>query len=92
MASEEVNQCINPPLEEEKMNQLFAGLIYVDKKNEIMYTNLMGNFPVRSIDGYTVFFILYYWTTNAILATPIKDAIDERIVEAFKENIKHLAE
>ena len=40
MMSEEVKQCTNPPLEEEKMNQLFAGLVYVDKKDGMMYTNL----------------------------------------------------
>ena len=50
---------MNPPLEEEKMNQLFAGLAHLDKKDGIMYTDLTGNFPVRSIDGFTTFFILY---------------------------------
>ena len=57
-----------------------------------MYTDLTGNFLVRSIDGYTIFFILYDWTANAILATPIRDATDESMLAAFKENIEYLEE
>ena len=85
MVSEEVKKYINPPLEEEKMNQLFTGLIYVDKKDRIMYTDLTGNFPMRSIDAYITFFIFYDWTTNTIMATPIKGATDESVVEAIKK-------
>ena len=59
-------------------------MAYVDKKDGIMYTDLAGNFRVRSIDGYTAFFILYDWTTNAILATPIKGATDESMVVALQ--------
>ena len=87
-----VKECINPPLEKEKMNQLFASMAYIDKKEGIMYTDLTCNFPVRSIDGFAAFFILYDWTTNAILATAIKDATDESMVAAFKENIEYLEE
>ena len=56
MESIAVKQCINPPLEQEKMNQLFASMAYIDKKDGIMYTDLTGNFLVRSIKGYTDFF------------------------------------
>ena len=57
-----------------------------------MHTNLTGNFPVRSINEYTTFFILCDWTANTILATPIKDATDESMVEAFNKNVEDLAE
>ena len=40
----------------------------------------------------TQLFILYDWRTNAILATPIKDATDKSVVVAFKENIEYLSE
>ena len=39
-----------------------------------------------------LFFVMYDWTTKAILATPIKDATDESMMTAFKENIEYLAE
>ena len=87
-----VEQCCNPPLVEEKKNQLFGYMVHQDKKTGVMYTDLTGNFPVRSMDGFTCFFVLYDWTTNAILATPMKDAKDESMIKAFKENIEYLGE
>ena len=92
LESIEVNRCINPPLEQEKTNQLFVSLAYEDTQDDIIYTDLTGNFPVRSIDGYTTFFLLYDWTTNAVLETPIEDTTDESTVAEFKENIEYLAE
>ena len=35
-------------------------------------------------------FIIYDWTTNAILATPIKNMIEVTIVICHKTNIEHL--
>ena len=87
-----VEQCCNPPLEEEKRNQLFGFMIHQDKKTGIMHTNLTGNFPVRSIDGFTCFFVLYDWTTNAILAIPMKDTKDDSMIRASKENIEDLGD
>ena len=39
----------------------------------------------------TAMFIMYDWTTNAILATPIKEAKSETIVDCFKKNITYLS-
>ena len=39
----------------------------------------------------TAIFILCDWTTNAILATPIKDAKATTIVQAFKQNVEYLS-
>ena len=33
---------------------------------------------------------IHDWTTNAILATPMKDAKSETIVDCFKQNITYL--
>ena len=62
----------------------------MDKKDGIIYTNLTGNFPVRSIDEYTTFFILHDWTKSEILATPIKYPRDEDMVATFKGNIEYM--
>ena len=56
LESIEVEMCINLPLEQKKKNQLFASLAYVHKNDGIVYTDLTGNFPVRSTDRYTFFF------------------------------------
>ncbi len=42
------------------------------------------------MDGMTAVFVLYDWTSNAILAMPITDATDATMVEAFKQNIEYL--
>ena len=52
---------------------------------------LTGNFLLRSVNGYTEIFILYDWTSNAILATPIKDAKYETMVKVFTKNVEYLS-
>ena len=39
----------------------------------------------------TAMFIMYDWKSNAILATPIKEAKAEKIVELKKKNITYLS-
>ena len=72
------------------MNQIFMTLGYVDKKEGKIYADLTGKFPITSIHGTTAMFIMYDWTSNAILATPIKEAKSEKIVECLKKNRKYL--
>ena len=83
----ETAQCMNPPEEKERMNKIFTTLGYVDKKRGTIYADLNGKFPITSIHGITAMFIMYDWTSSAIIATPIKEAKAETIVECFKKNI-----
>jgi len=62
----------------------------VDKKDGTIYIDLMGNFPLCSMDGMQTVFIVYDWTSNAIIATPITDAKDETMIAAFCKNIEYL--
>ena len=62
----------------------------VDKKDGTIYVDNTGNFPITSIDSMKAVFILYDWTSNAILATPIETATDEQMIQAFKTNISYL--
>ena len=87
----ETARCMNPPAERESMNQIFMTLGYVEKKEITIYSDLTGKFPIISIHGTTAMFIMYDWTTNAILATPIKEAKAEKIVECFKKDITYLS-
>ena len=64
---------------------------YLDKKGGTIYANLTGKFPITSLHGISALFIMYDWTTNAILATPIKDAKADTIVECFKEKVEYLS-
>ena len=82
---------MNPPEERERMNQKFMTLGYVNKKEGTIYADLTGEFSITSIHGMTAMFIMYDWTTNAILATPLKEAKAEKIVDCFKKNITYLS-
>ena len=83
--------CMNPPEERERMNQIFMTLGYVDKKEGTINADLTGKFPITSIHVMTAMFIMYDWTSNAILATQTKEAKAETIVECFKKNITYLS-
>ena len=82
---------MNPPEEREKMNQIFMKLGYVDKKEGRIYADLTGKLPITSIHGMTAMFIMYDCTSNAILATPIKEAKAETVVQCLKKNITYLS-
>ena len=86
----ETERDMNPPVEKEQANQLFCFMGKVDKKDGTIYVDNTGNFPITSIDGMKAVFILYDWTSNAILATPIETATDEQMISAFKKNITYL--
>mgnify|MGYP003325311313 CR=1 FL=1 len=87
----ETDRDINPPQENEKFNQLFCYAGSIDRKAGTIYVDLTGNFPLRSLDGHMTVFILYDWTTNAILAEPIRDAKDETMVDTLKKQVEYLS-
>ena len=38
----------------------------------MIYVDFTGRFPIRYMDGMVAIFVIYDWTTNAILAKPVK--------------------
>lgn len=72
------------------MANLFFETMIVENKHGKIYVYLTGNFPLRSIDGKRAIFIIYDWSSNAILATPISSTSDNSIINTFTENIKYL--
>ena len=80
----------HPPIEKEESNQIFCGLAIIDKKHGTVYTDFTGNFPIRSADGNMSVFIMYDWSSNSILATPVPDTKGETIINTFKTNITYL--
>ena len=54
----EMEQDIIPPVEREKMNQIFTSITKVDKKDGTIYVDNIVNLPIRSIEGYISIFIL----------------------------------
>ena len=70
------------------MNQLqtSSALGHLQTKNSgIVYHDLTGSFPFMSFDGSVCFFVLYHYTSNAILATPIAGLDDVSIFNGYKK-------
>ena len=86
----EHNRDMTPPVEREKMNQLFSFVGMVDKKYGIIYADNTGNLAIMSTGGMKAIFILYDWTSNTILVMSIKKAMDKEMIQAFKENITNV--
>ena len=63
---------INPPMEKETKNQIFVYHAVLEIKAGTIYVNYTGNFPIHSLEGNTAIFILYNWSSNAILSTTVK--------------------
>ena len=58
---------INPPMEKETQNQIFVYHAILEPKAGTIYVDYTGNSPIRSMEGNTAIFILYDWSSNAIL-------------------------
>ena len=69
---------------------MFCFTISYDPREGRVYVDMTGTFPVKSYSGMTHMFVLYDWTTNAILVRPLKNQKDESIVEAFKSTLEEL--
>jgi len=91
LAELEMEKDFHPPLEKEDHNQLFVCTGKLDPKGGTICTDLTGSFPVCSLDRMVSVFILYDWTSNAILAEPIENAKEATIVRVFKEKVEYLA-
>ena len=63
---------------EGKYESKICNLISIDKKNGTMNIDLTGKSPVRNANRTTTAFVVYNWSSNCILATPIKDATNDR--------------
>ena len=46
---------------------------------------------MRLLDGMVSVFILYDWTSNAILAEPVANTKDKTLVATFKDKVEYLA-
>ena len=86
----ETAEDMHPQLEHDDFNHLFCATFTIDPKNGTSHMDCTGKFPIRSLDGMVTIFILYDWSSNAILAEPIPNVKDETIIRAFKEKLEYL--
>jgi hypothetical protein len=66
---------------DQRTNVVFANIF---EPTGQIYTDLPGRFPIRSNRGNQNIFVLYDYDSNAILAEPMKNRTDRKMVRAFK--------
>jgi hypothetical protein len=69
---------------------VFVFAAFVDTHTGIIYSDLTRMFPFMSFKGNICFLIVYHYETNAILALPISNFSDERILAAYQQQFKLL--
>jgi hypothetical protein len=74
----------------ESIANIFCFGAFADKNSGIVYHDLTGSFPFMSFDGSVCFFVLYHYTSNAILATPIAGLDDVSIFNGYKKYFEEL--
>jgi hypothetical protein len=71
------------------VNVFFLGA-FADKNHWVVYNDLMGSFPFISLDS-SIFFCMYHYKANAILATPIAGLNNISISNTHKMQFEGLA-
>ena len=62
----------------------------MNRKDATIYVDFTGKLPIWSMDCMVAIFIVYDWNMNAIIATPVKNMKEEKIVGCFKQNIEYI--
>ena len=65
------NEDITPIQEINTANHIFCCAALADALTGTLYTDLMGRFPVQSLEGHQYMFVAYDYSTNAILVEPM---------------------
>jgi hypothetical protein len=65
---------------------------FANRHSEVVYNNLTGSFPFVLFNGSMCFLVMYYYESNAIMATPIAGLDDQSIFNAYKQIFMSLRE
>jgi hypothetical protein len=72
-----------PQQEPTKTNAVFVAIGLADTHNNIIYTELTGAFPIKSLSDNRYMLILYHYGSNAILVQPMKNRSDAEVLRAY---------
>jgi hypothetical protein len=76
--------------DDDSNGNVFVFAAFADKRNGTLYSNLTGAFPFMSLEGNAYFLVVYHYKTNAIMAVPIANFIDDAILKAFHQQFELL--
>ena len=74
---------LHPPLEHVASHAIFCFATLADMKTGTMYTDLTGNFPVRSLRNMTCIFVAYVYDINTIIVCAMPSHTDAAMIDAF---------
>lgn len=74
---------LHPPLEHIASHAVFCFATLANMNKGTMYTDLTGNFPVRSLRNMTCIFVAYVYDINAILVRAMPSHTDAAMIDAF---------
>jgi hypothetical protein len=76
--------------EDKSIANVFCFGAFADKNSSIVYHDLTGSFPFKSLDRSVCFLVLYHYESKCILGTLIAGLNDKSIFEAYKTSFKEL--
>ena len=64
-------------------DEIYCFAVIGDQNENTIYSDLTGQFPVRSFEGMSYIFVAYVYKLNAIMLRPMKSREDDSMVQAF---------
>ena len=83
---------MNPKEEMCHTQDMFCFAALADTNTGTMYTDLTGQFPVRSYKNMVYIFVAYIYDINAIISVPMPSRNDSAMVTAFQTVFAQLKE
>ena len=80
---------LHPPIELAS-HAVFCFAVLTDTTAGTMYTDLTGNFPVRSLRNMTCIFVAYVYDINAIIVRAMPSHTDAAMIDAFTSILDEL--
>ena len=66
-------------------DEMFCYSVTTDNDGNVIYSDLVGRFPIESYTGMNYFFVCYVYKRNYIMVRTIKSRKNEDTVTTFKE-------
>jgi hypothetical protein len=73
----------HPTPETEQTNLVFAAVLDYETAQHLIHSDLTGRFPIQSSRGMNYVLVVYDYDSNAILAEPMRNRTDAKMLRAY---------
>ena len=88
-SKEQIEEEDTSPTCKERTNMIFASYLEADSKR-VIYYDLIGKFPITSIQGNKYILLVYHYNSNKIIVRALKNRSDTETLKVYKEIYKLL--